>query len=203
MKKLFFTALLILTTFAMSAQNYVLLENDYRIFDDSETLNMSQYGEFAFTDHVGVTEYIGYNSDYLGNGSYLEALVGLYVRPINNFTVGAMIGVHTDANLKQLRYGAIAYYQTDAVLLSAFYEVNEDWDPNGEWFDLIARYTIPVSNGDNWFVGARWKDGYGVGLPIGYCKPIGSSNVTLNYITYYNEGVENEWLPTVTLQIEF
>ena len=92
MKKGFILVLSVLFALTVNAQSYTNFESDVRFDKDgSSTVAVSHYGEYAISKNFGVVDYIAVNNETTAASTYGEALIGLYVRPIKNVTVGALL----------------------------------------------------------------------------------------------------------------
>lgn len=199
--------LIILFSVTLSAQNYVNFESDVRFDNDgSATFALSHYGEFAITENFGIVDYIAVNNDSKAFPEYAEALVGLYIKPFKNITLGALGGVSTDS--KALRIAMVGYYETDRLLLSGFFMNDQNFlKGDADFYDLQLRYKYYTGKKTSLYIGTRYKTGYGFGLPIGVSRNVGEAKLSVFYTTYYNVEDnridEERTLPTIGVNLEF
>jgi len=205
MKKMYLLGLLLALSLSLSAQNYSFFENDVRLINGNETVNLTHFGEFSLTNHFGITDYVSVDNSRL-NGSEGELLLGLYYKPNDKFTFSLLVGQETLT--KNIRFGGLAYYKNgDKLLISGFYQRNkspfEGKSNANEWYDLQIKLALLSHDKTSLYVGSRYEKGYGLGLPVGLRHSIGSNNLYVVYTTYYNfEGPKDLFVPTFGLNFE-
>ncbi len=181
MTKWFFV-LVFFCALQVNAQNYSLFENDVRIYPDKVRTTLTHYGEFAITDKFGIADYVFVTNDWG------ELTVGPYYRT-DKFFVTVLPGLET---LNKFRIGFYSYYKLFSVTtVSAFYEKG-----------VVDYYDFQVRNDyKHWTFMMRYRQDYGLGVPIGYKL----NHFQLFYTTFYDvdNNFDGDWLPTVSLNFEF
>lgn len=180
------------------AQTVSYLENDVKFIKGNGTLTLTHYGQRNVSERFGFTDYI-----WVSNG-WAEFLAGPYFKPTKSSLIALYGGYETTNNG---RLGAYAYWDvTEKIFLSAFYE--KGFNGSSDYYDLMARFSIVDGKKMGLLIAGRLRQGYGYGIPMMVkLKNVLSEgfHAHIFFTQYYNviEYPEPEWIPTVSLNLEF
>jgi hypothetical protein len=211
MKKIMLGLLALFMTVAVSAQNYSYLEADVRFNETSDAnVTFRHSGAFPITEKFGFANFASVegNETY----SYGQVLLGGYYQVCNSVKVSLMAGKEAVAGTisNDIRFGGIiSYAKGDKFRAYVNYQRNDNPFKSEtkatEWYDVMARYAVVSKTKRSLYVGGRYMEGYGLGVPLSVRQSIGKANLHVAYTHFYD--VDNElgqdWTPTVTVALEF
>lgn len=212
--KIFYILILTLCyTITSHSQNYTIFENDMRVFNRDHKsvtqLTLTHYGEYNITKNIGVTDYVFVtdNNGYQMN-PWGELLIGLFYKLCDKLLFGAYVG--TETNKPNIRFAATGWWNiTDKLNLSFFVEKSRI--SHGEYYDFHLKYNIFNTSKMCFFTCARFRQGYGIGIPLGVKYKLSEMDkvpkyLGLFYTTFYNLDMKelntSSIVPTVSLNIE-
>lgn len=183
----------LMLSFSSFAQ-YTYIEANTQLGEDFAP-TISLYHENALGDNWGYTDYIAVTE------GWGELLPGLYIKPTDDFLIGAYAGLQTSD--PALRFGAnLAYTFSDRLKASVFAEKGDGKE--NYWYDAQLTWQAFNLGSFDVYLVPRERYGYGtaLGLSLGKNDLVGTANGYLTFSPFYDWDTE-DFRHTLFLALEF